>query len=106
MYSVFVGFQVLIAGIVEGSRRMINSLSGSNFNMKITELKFFERLETIYPATLSSYPKRLEYPVRENSNSSFCIKFANKFSDASVLLKSSLSQASSVTLISNSGQET
>ena len=46
-------FQALIAGTVEGLRRVMISLSGSNFNMKITALKFFERSETVYPATQS-----------------------------------------------------
>jgi hypothetical protein len=53
MYSVFAGFQALIAGTVEGSRRVMSSLSGSNFNVKNTVLKFFERSERIYPATQS-----------------------------------------------------
>jgi len=53
MYSVFAGFRALITGIVEGSRRVMISLSRSNFNMKITVLKFFESSEKIYPATQS-----------------------------------------------------
>lgn len=53
MYSVFVGFQAVIAGTVEGSRRVMSSLSGTNFNLKITALKFFEKSETIYPVTQS-----------------------------------------------------
>ena len=53
MYSVFVDLQALIAGTVEGSRRVMGSLLGSIFNVNMTALKLFERSETIYPATQS-----------------------------------------------------